>query len=113
MLREKGVFMKTNIINGLVILLLWLLPPQTVRAQGTITYLSNLGQASTGGSAVGSNSWLAAGFATGTNAFGYVMDSVQLAMTEALLNPRCFTALLYTAAAAAPVPGGELHALTG
>ncbi|HEX5399218.1 MAG TPA: hypothetical protein VFY06_09235, partial [Verrucomicrobiae bacterium] len=42
----------------------------TGRSQGTMNYLSNLGQPSAGGIAVGSNSWVAAGFRTGNNPQG-------------------------------------------
>src|SRR5258708_4446410 len=114
MLKYKGTFMKTNIINGVAVFSLWLLSPQVIRAQGTLTYLSNLGQASTGGSPVGSNSWLATAFITGTNTAGYVLDSVQLAMLDALLNPTGFTAMLYAPpAGAAPRPGFSLATLSG
>src|ERR1039457_5454895 len=69
---------------------------QNTQAQGTITYLSNLGQASTGSRAVGSDLWLAESFLTGTNAGGYLLDSVQLGMTNASGNPSGFTLMLYS-----------------
>jgi hypothetical protein len=63
-----------------------LLAQQLALAQGTTTYLSNLGQASAGSLAVGSDSWLAAPFGTGFNAGGYVLDSAQLSLTDASGN---------------------------
>jgi hypothetical protein len=70
------------------------LAPQITQAQGTI-YLSNLGQPSAGSMAVGSNSWLAAGFQTGRNPGGYVLNSVQLGMVDASGNPSDFTVMIY------------------
>jgi hypothetical protein len=96
-----------------------LLAPQIVQAQGTLTYLSNLGQSSTGSDAVGSDSWLAIDFFTGTNAGGYVLNSVQLAMTDASGNPSGFTVMIYTDAGFGPpsgpraIPGSSLGSLSG
>jgi hypothetical protein len=84
-----------NIIIGGVIALASILAPQIVRAQGTMTYLSNLGQASAGSLAVGSDSWLAAPFETGTNAGGYALNSIQLAMADASGVPSNFAIMLY------------------
>jgi hypothetical protein len=87
--------MKKTIINGLVVLVVGVFVQQATQAQGT-TYMSNLGQPSIGSEAVGSDSWLAAGFTTGNNARGYVLNSVQLAMTDASGNPSGFTAMIYS-----------------
>ena len=84
-------------MSGVFVLVATLLAPQIVRAQGTMTYLSNLDQASAGSLAVGSNSWVAFGFQAGSDASGYVLNSVQLAMTDASGNPSGFTVLLYLA----------------
>ena len=82
-------------------------------AQGTI-YLSNLGQVSNGSAPVASDSWLAADFRTGTNTGGYLLDSVQLAMTDASGNPSGFTAMLYSAIGGVAIfPGSSLGALNG
>jgi hypothetical protein len=89
--------MKTIIINIVMILAITLLTLQIIQAQGT-TYLSNLGQASDGNLAVGSDSWIAGGISTGNNADGYSLDSVQLTMTDASGNPSGFTAMIYGAA---------------
>lgn len=89
------------------------LAPQITQAQGTL-YLSNLGQTSTGRSSVGNDSWLGEGFSTGTNAGGYLLNSVQLALADASGNPGGFTAMLYTGVgAAAPFPGTSLGTLNG
>lgn len=69
---------------------------QITQAQGTATYLSNLGQPSSTNFSVGSDGWFAAGFSTGTNAGGYLLDSVQLAMADALGNPSSFTVMVYS-----------------
>jgi hypothetical protein len=106
--------MKKNII-GIIILMVGLLAPQITRAQG-IVYVSNLGQASTGSDSVGSDSWLAMGFDTGTNASGYVLDSVQLGITDATGNPSGFTVMLCAQNynnPAGPFPGSSLETLNG
>jgi hypothetical protein len=89
----KGSFMKT-IIASLIGFTLALLAPQILRAQGT-TYMSNLGQTNAGSIAVGSDSWLATLFETGTNSSGYTLDSIQLAMAGASGSPSGFTVMLY------------------
>jgi hypothetical protein len=61
--------MKNLIIGGIIVLAVVLSAPQITQAQGT-TYLSNLGEPSTGSLAVGSDSWLAVSFGTGTNVGG-------------------------------------------
>jgi hypothetical protein len=91
-----------------------LLAPQIAEAQGTITYLSNLGQSSAGSLAVGSDSWLAALFFTGNNTGGYDLNSVQLGMMDATGNPNDFTVMLYSAiSGAAILPGSNLGSLSG
>jgi hypothetical protein len=69
--------MRRIIINGIMSSVFGLLAQQILQAQGT-TYLSNLDQSSVGSLAVGSNSWLAGIFETGTNPGGYVLNSIQL-----------------------------------
>jgi hypothetical protein len=71
-----------------------LLAPQITRAQGT-TYLSNVSQPSAGSLAVGSDSWLAILFLSGTNASGYTVNSIQLTLTDATGNPSDFTVMLW------------------
>jgi len=107
--------MKNPIIGGIIVLAVVLSVPQILQAQGT-TYLSNLGQPSTGSLAVGSDSWYAALFFTGTNASGYSLNSVQLAMTDASGNPSGFTAMLYAqdySNGFAIFPGSRLGTLSG
>jgi hypothetical protein len=87
---------------------------QITEAQGTLTYLSNLGQTSTGNNPVGSNSWLAAGFFTGTNVNGYILNSVQLGMADASGSPSGFTVMLYSAISGLGTnPGNNLDTLNG
>ena len=71
-----------------------LLTPEFISAQG-VTYVSNLGEPSTGSQAVGSDSWFAVSFRTGANANGYQLNSVQLFMDQASGNPNGFTIALY------------------
>jgi hypothetical protein len=106
---------KNLISRSIIILMLGLLPSQITQAQGAITYLSNLGQASTGNEAAGSDSWQAAGFFTGNNAGGYAQISIQLGMIDASGNPSGFTAMLYKQVFGAPLPGpgGSLVTLNG
>src|SRR5258705_1367541 len=66
-----------------------------VQAQGT-TYISNLGQASGGSVVVGSDSWRAESFLTGTNPGGYTLDSIQLLTTLASGNPSGFSISVYS-----------------
>lgn len=95
-----------------------LLAQENIRAQGTITYLSNLAQPSAGSHGVGSDSWLAASFETGTNAGGYVLNSIQLGMTDASGNPSGFMVMLYSGISTGGNsgdfrPGSSLGILTG
>src|SRR5664280_201076 len=91
-----------------------LLALQIAQAQG-IVYVSNLGQTSTVSESIGSNSWYAANFHTGNNVGGYILNYIQLAMTNASGNPSGFTAMLYGAAniPAATLPGSSLGTLNG
>ena len=102
--------MKTIIVT----LAIGLLTQQIIPAQGTL-YVSNLGQTSTGSYAVGSDSWYAAVFVTGTNVGGYLLDSVQLAMTDAAGNPSSFAVMIYSEKlpAIAILPGSSLGILDG
>jgi hypothetical protein len=104
--------MKTIIIRS--ILTIGFFCPQFLQAQGTMTYLSNLGKPADGTNAVGSDSWLAAPFYTGTNAGGYSLDSIQLGMANASGNPTNFTVMLYSAYLGAGIsPGTNLDTLDG
>jgi hypothetical protein len=76
-----------------------LFAPMLVQAQGML-YVSNLGQNSSGGVAVGNDSWIAQLFVTGTSSSGYVLNSIQLLMDPASENPSSFTVSLYS-------PGGN------
>jgi hypothetical protein len=114
-IEQKGTYMRKIIISGIIACVFGLLAPQIIQAQGTTTYLSNLGQPSAGSLAVGSNSWVAAGIYTGTNPGGYVLNSIQLGMTDAAGNPSGFTAMLYNPLSGGPPsgPGTRITALTG
>jgi hypothetical protein len=84
------------------------------QAQGTL-YLSNLAESSIASGAVGSDSWLAQGFFTGTNSSGYVLDSVQLLMGESSLSPIGFAVSVYSNSGITGFdpPGSSLGSLTG
>ncbi len=103
--------MKKIIIH--IIIVVALLSPRIVQAQGTITYLSNLGQSSTGSGAVGSDSWLAVNVFTGNNASGYMLNSIQLAMTDASGNPSGFEVMVYSIRPGTDFPGSSLGTLNG
>jgi hypothetical protein len=110
---SKGGLMKSIIIGGVVVVAVALLAPTIVQAQGT-TYLSNLGQLSIGSHAVASDSWLAADFFTGNNADGYMLNSVQLGMTDASGNPNGFTIMIYANSNPDTIlPGSSLGTLSG
>ena len=90
-----------------------LLAAQFIQAQGII-YVSNLAQPSSGSDAVGSDSWYADEFKTGTNVGGYTLDSIQLAMTNASGTPSGFVVMVYSAIVGAGVsPGSSLGTLDG
>jgi hypothetical protein len=108
----QGAYMRKTIISGIIASVFALLAVQILQAQGT-TYLSNLDQPSAGSFSVGSNSWLAVIFKTGTNAGGYVLNSIQLAMTDAVGSPGGFTAMVYAPAGGSSLPGQSLGTLNG
>ena len=72
-----------------------LLAARVASAQGATTFLSNIGQSSAGSASVGSDSWLAAGFETGTNTSGYLLDSIQLGMANSTGSPSSFNVSVY------------------
>ena len=86
--------MKGLIISSILLFGVGLSAPRLVQAQGTLS-LSNLGMTSTGSAPVGSDSWLGMDFRTGTNAGGYLLNSVELALGNASGNPSGFTAMIY------------------
>jgi hypothetical protein len=112
---KQRAYLNKIAISGLMAFELGLMTPQITPAQGTITYLSNLGQPSDGTNPVGSDSWLAADFKTGTNVAGYLLDSVQLAMTDASGNPSGFRVMVYSnmVPPIAILPGSSLGTLNG
>jgi hypothetical protein len=103
---------KAAILPALLALALALSSSSIAQAQGTI-YVSNLGQPSAGTLSVGSDSWLAAPFMTGTNAGGYALDSVQLALADASGSPSGFTVMLYATGPSSPGPLSYLATLNG
>jgi hypothetical protein len=105
---------RTNMKSIISMFVVGLLSQQIAQAQGT-TYVSSLGLTPTGSSSVASDSWLAAGFLTGTNAGGYLLDSVQLALTNASGNPSGFSAMICSLSPfpAAPWIGSSLGTLDG
>lgn len=94
--------------------LAFLLKPVTtlcVWAQGSTTYISTLGGPSGGSAAVASNSWFAQGFKSGTNVFGYSLESVSLLMGNSSGNPSGFTVILFDANGL--FPGSSVGTLSG
>jgi hypothetical protein len=106
--------MRKTIISGIIVSVFGLLAPHIAQAQGTI-YVSSLGLTSSGSASVGSDSWLATDIRTGTNAGGYLLNSVQLALTDASGTPSGFTAMIYNInpLIEVPVPGSSLGTLNG
>jgi len=98
----------------IIVLAVALSAPQIVHAQGT-TYVSSLGLTSTGSASVGSDSWLAMTFFTGTNSAGYSLDSIQLRMADALGNASGFRVMIYNNGAwpGGVNPGTNLCTLNG
>lgn len=60
---------------------------QTGNAQSSVTYLNNTGQPITGTADIDSNLYLTAQFLTGTNAGGYIINSVQFLFADASGSP--------------------------
>jgi hypothetical protein len=87
--------MKKGIIIGVLTLILIFGKSRDLMAQGTTTFVSNIGQSSAGSSSAGSDSWLAAGFQTGANSGGYLLSSVQLDMSDASGVPNGFSVMIY------------------
>jgi hypothetical protein len=106
---KKGIKMKKTMFIAIV-LAADLFAPSFSQAQGTL-YVSNLGQAPAGSATVGSDSWLAQGFITGTNAGGYVLNSVQLLMDAASGSPSGFNVSIYNVSGGNPQ--NNLGSLTG
>jgi PEP-CTERM motif len=75
--------------------------PAAGRTQGTL-YVSNLLQTPIGSAPVASDSWLAQPFVTGTNAGGYMLNSIQLLMDAASGSPNGFAVSIYTSSTGLP-----------
>jgi hypothetical protein len=73
--------------------------------------VSNTGTPSTGSIAIGSDSWGAAFFRTGTNAAGYIVNSVQVLMSPEAGMPSDLVVSIYTYKSR--FPGTSLGSLTG
>ena len=100
-----------NTIKKIMLCLSWLLTIHNAGAQGTIS-VSNLGQTPTGNAVVANDSWIAQAFVTGTNASGYILNSVQLLMDTASGNPNGFAVSIYSSQPAV-APGNNLVNLSG
>jgi hypothetical protein len=87
-----------------------LLLPDFLLAQGTL-YISNVGQAPSASTAIGSDSWVAQAFNPGTNAGGYLLNSVELLMKAPSGSPSGFSVSIYSSVSGAP--GSSLGSLTG
>lgn len=105
--------MKRTIFNCVILLGISIFLRVEAQAQGSTTFLSNLGQSPNAADSVGSDSWLATGFRTGSVANGYSLDSIQINLGDALGNPSGFTVMLYTSSGVAVDPGSKLATLTG
>jgi hypothetical protein len=106
--------MKKNAIRGFFALALAIATMKNAVGQGTL-YISSLSGTSTGTVPVGSDSWLAAAFITGANTGGYVLNSVQLGMTDSSGSPSGFTAMIYAQSGTriGIFPGSGIATLTG
>jgi hypothetical protein len=104
--------MRKTILSSIIGSVFGLLAAQILQAQGT-TYLFNLDQSSVGSVAVGSNSWLTENFRVGTNPGGYVLNSIQLAMTDAVGSPGGFQVMIYAPAGGSSLPEQSLGTLNG
>jgi hypothetical protein len=105
--------MKKTALVIILFLAAGLLVLQKAQAQGTL-YVSNLGQAFQN-ITVGSDSWLAQPFSTGTNSGGYLLNSVQLAMGGATGSPNGFAISIYSRSNISPFfpPMNSVGSLNG
>jgi hypothetical protein len=98
----------TVLVNGLC--------ANYLAAQGTL-HLSNMNQPSFGELAVGSDSWVAAPFRTGTNALGYHLNKVELLMNSPSSDPHGFSLSIYalddSPSGSPSAPGTSLGSLAG
>lgn len=95
-------------------LIVVVLTVRVASAQGTTTFLSNIGQPPAGSLAVGSDSWIAGAFGVGTDASGYLLDSVKLGMASSTGSPSDFTVMLYANRSPAGInPGNSLGTFIG
>ncbi len=105
-----------KITLGVPIVILFLITYTRIcSAQGSTTFLSNLGQTPDGSNPVGSNSWLAASFFTGANSGGYSLNSVQLGLADATGSPAGFAVMIYASADifGGTRPTGSIGTLSG
>jgi len=94
--KQSDAYMKKVLLRMLsVSSLVLLLAPQATRAQGVL-YLSNLGETAIGEGAIGSNACVAQMFVTGTNAGGYLVNSVQLLMNAPSGSPAGFEVSIFS-----------------
>jgi hypothetical protein len=84
---------------------------QKVLAQGTM-YVSTLGRTPVGSAQIGADAWIAQPFFTGTNAAGYVLNSIQLLMDAASGSPTGFSVAIYSNPGNGP-PDSSLTPLAG
>jgi hypothetical protein len=103
------VFMKTIALPVFFLFAIVLCSPR-LDAQG-VTFISNLELDQLGSAAVANDAWVAQSFTTGTNAVGYVLNTVQIAMSPASGSPNRLSVLLYSANGA--YPGDVLMSLSG
>ena len=75
------------------------------------TVFSNLGQTGVGSLAIASDSWRAERFYTGTNADGYLLNSIQFQLGTAIGMPSGFSLAIYDRNAS--IPGNLLQSLVG
>ncbi|HEY5042102.1 MAG TPA: PEP-CTERM sorting domain-containing protein [Verrucomicrobiae bacterium] len=87
--------MKKILITAVLFASLSAMTPSILDAQG-IVYVSNLGDTPTGSAAVGSDSWIAQTFITGTNVDGYSLSSVELLLNTPSGNPSGFSISVYS-----------------
>jgi hypothetical protein len=106
--KRKGIQVKKAIL--FLVAMIGLFLPHLSPAQGTV-YVSNLGNAPIANTTVGSDSWRAASFRTGTNSTGYILNSIQLLMASASESPSGIGVMLYSANGG--VPGNNLGNLLG
>lgn len=92
--------------------LITILTTLTAKSQGTL-YVSNINEQTVGEDSVSSDKWITQSFLTGTNSAGYILNKVELLMSEPIGEPYGFEVYLYERKPGQINPGDKIGELYG